>query len=406
MSMQRRPIAGSAVLLTIFFGIHTPAQRPTSAELRARASDYSYNLDHAQAVDLLRQAVTQYPDDPAAHRALASSLWLEILFRRGAVTVDHYLGSVSRSRVDLPKPPADLDAEFKREIATAISLAQQRVAAAPDDANAHYALGSAFGLDASYMASVEGSLSAGFRAARRSYDEQERVLALDPSRKDAGLVVGTYRYIVSTLSFPMRWMAYVAGFGGGKERGIRMIEDAAAQGGENRTDAQFALVLLYNREKRFDDALRVLDDLHRRYPRNRLVMLEAGATALRGKRAADADRLLTEGLTMFERDNREKIPGESALWHYKRGAARVELGRRDQALADLRQAVVPDAAVWVQGRAHTELARLASRNGDRDGMRLERGRAIELCERARDAVCVEEAKSVREEPGAASPWPR
>ena len=62
---------------------------------------------------------------------------------------------------------------------------------------------------------------AGFRAARRAYDEHERVLDLDPSRKDAGLIVGTYRYLVSTLSLPMRMMAYVAGFGGGRERGHR-----------------------------------------------------------------------------------------------------------------------------------------------------------------------------------------
>jgi hypothetical protein len=47
------------------------------------------------------------------------------------------------------------------------------------------------------------------------------VLSLDPSRKDAGLVVGTYRYVVSTLSLPVRMVAYVAGFGGGRDRGSR-----------------------------------------------------------------------------------------------------------------------------------------------------------------------------------------
>ena len=70
---------------------------------------------------------------------------------------------------------------------------------------------------------------AGFRSARRAYDEHERVLALDPSRKDAGLIVGTYRYVVSTLSLPMRMMAYVAGFGGGRDAASGMIEAAAAQ---------------------------------------------------------------------------------------------------------------------------------------------------------------------------------
>ena len=82
------------------------------------------------------------------------------------------------------------------------------------------------------------------------------MLQLDPSRKDAGLTVGTYRYIVSTLSVPLRMMAYVAGFGGGRERGIQMLQETAAAGGENRTDAMFALVLVYNRERQYDDGAR------------------------------------------------------------------------------------------------------------------------------------------------------
>ena len=66
---------------------------------------------------------------PRAHRALANVLWLNLLFQRGAVTVDHYLGSFSSSTVDLKKPPADVDAEFRREVGKAIELAEQRVAA-------------------------------------------------------------------------------------------------------------------------------------------------------------------------------------------------------------------------------------------------------------------------------------
>ena len=66
---------------------------------------------------------------------------------------------------------------------------------------------------------------------------------------------------------------------------------------------------------------------------------------------------------MLARDSRAKIPGEEALWHYKRGAARVMLRRADDALADLRRAQAPDAAGWVQGRAHLEMARLARAAG-------------------------------------------
>jgi tetratricopeptide (TPR) repeat protein len=366
----------------------------SSRDLRARAADLTYNLDHDAALKLLREAVAADPADPANHRALASAIWLDILYRRGAVTVDHYLGSMNRSRVELAKPPPDLDAEFKREIGTAIKLAEDRVKAAPKDAQAHYDLGAALGVQATYIASVEGRLMAGVRAARRAYDEQERVIQLDPRRTEPRLIIGTYRYLVSTLPFPMRIVAYVAGFGGGKERGLKMVEESAAAAGDERTDAAFALVLLYTREKRYADALKVLDDLRRMYPRNRIVLLEAGATALRAHQPADAEKFLTEGLAMLETDSRRRMPGEAAMWHYRRGVARVRLGRAVDAKEDLRAALAPPSPEWIQGRAHLELARLAVGESDRETARREAAEAAALCEKAADTGCVDQSKSI------------
>jgi tetratricopeptide (TPR) repeat protein len=395
MTARRPTMAAMLLLLVGLLVARLSAGTQTSRDVRVRAADLSYNLDHDEALTLLRHLVAADPGDPAAHRALASAIWLDVLFRRGAVTVDHYLGSFTSANVQTNRPPADLDAEFKREIATAIALAERRTAAAPSDPQAHFDLGTAVGLQASYIASVEGRLLAGFRAAQRSYEEQETVLELDPARKDAQLIVGTYRYIVSTLSFPMRLMAYVAGFSGGKERGLQMVEEAAAAWGENRTDAQFALVLLYNREQRYGAAMGVLKELRRQYPRNRLVVLEAGATATRAGRAAEAEVLLNEGIAALAADRRPRIPGEEALWHYKRGTARVMLGRREEALADLHAALSPDAAGWVQGRAHVELARLAKQRGDKAAARREADTATALCEKAGDGICVGDAKRLR-----------
>ena len=393
MTMTPRRPAVAALALWLVLPAHPLAQ--TTRELRDRASDLAYNLDHDEAMRLLRQAVAAAPDEAANHRALASIIWLNILFQRGAVTVDHYLGSFTRTSVEIKNPPKELDAEFKRESAKAVELAEKRVAAAPKDALARLDLGTSLGIQASYIASVEGRLMAGFKAARRSYDECEQALALDSSRKEPNLVVGTYRYIVSTLSMPMRWMAYMAGFGGDKARGLKMIEDTAGSGAENRTDAQFALVLLYNRERRYDDALRVLAALRKQYPRNRLVVLEAGATAVRANRPQEAEALLTEGLQMLGKDTRPRMPGEGGLWHYKRAAARVLLKRTADARADLEIALRPDSLKWVQGRAHLESARLAAGQGDREGARRAAASAIAACEAGNDPICVEQARKFR-----------
>ena len=402
--MPRPLLALGASLFVLSAAAGRPAAEPilgqnaAVGELRSRALELAYNLDHEPAMDLLRQAVAASPSDPAPHRTMASVLWLNMLFRRGAVTVDHYLGSFSRARVDLQKPPPDLDTAFKHHVRRAIELAEARVRAQPKDVQAHYDLGSALGLEASYIATVEGRMLAGFKAARRSFDEHELVLDLDGNRRDAGLVVGTYRYIVSTFSLPMRMMAYVAGFGGGKDRGISMLQQAATGGGEARTDALFALALVFNREKQYEDALQVLRQLRGLYPRNRLVLLEAGSTALRGRRYGEAEALLTEGLTMMVKDTRERIPGEEALWRYKRGAARAGAGRAD-AVDDLRVATAADAQPWVAGRARIELGQLALKRGDRTAAANEAAQARTLCTTGNDPECLENAKQLARSAG-------
>lgn len=378
-----------SLVLTLALATATPQE---IAPVRARAFDLAYNLDHDEAVALLRRASEKSPDDPSLHRALASVAWLHLLFRRGAVTVDHYLGSFSRTQVDLKKPPPDLDAAFRSHVGRAIQLAEQRVAANPRDPHAHYDLGAAVGLQASYVATVEGKMLAGFTAARRAFDEHERVLELDPSRRDAGLVVGTYRYVVSTLSLPMRMMAYVVGFGGGRDRGIQLLQEAARHPGDSQTDAMFALVLVYNRERRYDEALKVLADLRRMYPRNRLVILEAGSTALRGQRYAQAEALFTEGLAALPKETRPRIPGEETLWRYKRGAARAGSGQTEAALLDLKAALAPDAPAWVAGRAHAELAQLSLASGDRAAAASQASQAETLCSRGNDPPCVDRAR--------------
>jgi tetratricopeptide (TPR) repeat protein len=379
-----------AVLLST--GATTAVANPQSDALRAEASTHIYNLDHDQGIAAFRRAIEADPEDAAAYRGLASGLWLSITLRRGNMTVDDYLGRISKPNLLPAPPPPELVAGFKAALDRAMEIAQKRVEKNGKDADARYQLGAAVGLRASYTATVDGSVMAAFRAAREAYDQHERVLELDPRRKDAGLIVGTYRYVVAALSMPVRWMAYVVGFGGGKERGLAMVEEAAGYPGENQDDARFALILIYNREKRYDDALRTLASLRARYPRNRLTWLETGATYLRAGRPADAERFLNEGLARLSDDARERMFGEEALWYHKRGLARSALGRTAEAEADLHKSLAVEGRKWVHGRTHIELGKLALKNTRRDAARREFQTAVNLCEMDNDPGAATEAR--------------
>jgi tetratricopeptide (TPR) repeat protein len=355
-----------------------------SRQLRVRAFELAYNLDYDDATREMEAAVRADPSDAAAERGLAVIPWLLISFTRGAVTVDDYLGSISRQNVALRQPPADLAQRFQRHSGRALQLAEADVARRPRDPEAVYQLGAAVGLQATYVATVEGRVLGAFRAARRAYDAHEQVLDMAPARKDAGLVVGTYRYIVSAMSFPVRMMAYAAGFGGDRDRGLRMIEEAAASDTEAAADARFALVLLYNRDGRFADALRVLGELLKAFPRNRILWLEAGATALRAGRAAEAEQFLSEGVKRLAADRRPRMFGEEALWLYKRGAALLALNRLEEAAADLTRGATLEARRWVAGRTQAELGKLADLRQDRATARAHFQRALTLAQEDND----------------------
>jgi tetratricopeptide (TPR) repeat protein len=390
--MRGRWWSGAAACAAVLASGRTADANAASDALRAQASAHSYNLEHAEAMAAFKQAVAADPADAAAYRGLAATYWLSITFSRGNMTVDDYLGRPTKPNAGLAPAPPETVAAFREAIEKAIAIARQRLAVNPKDADAHYQLGAAVGLRASYTATVDGSVTGAFRAAREAYDEHEQVLTIDPRRKDAGLIVGTYRYIVATLALPLRMMAYVAGFGGNREKGLHLIEGAAAYGGENQTDARFALLLLYNREKRYGDALAQLALLREKYPRNRLVWLESGSTCIRAGRYGEAERFLDEGMRRFADDRRPRMFGEDALWYYKRGTARAWNGKPRDAEPDLRKALSVPARKWVYARTHLELGRIAVNAGNKAAARPELQQAIALSDTDNDPGTAEEAR--------------
>ena len=338
-------------------------QRSLDATIQ-QAYDAAYNLEQDVALVAARKAVAAGPNDSRAHRVLAAVLYIGILFDRGTVTLDHFLGGVTKAALGAPPPPPAADAEFKRELARAIELAEESLRTKPNDLDARFDAGSAYALQASYTASIEGSMTSAFRSAKRAYDAQEIVLERDPARASAGVVVGTYRYVVSGLAAPARMFAYMVGFGGGKEKGISLLQ-AAAQQRDARVEARTALLLIFTREQRYADALRVARELETDFPRNRLFTLEVGSSALRAGQFAEADVVLTRGLAAFDRDPRPKLAGERALWLYKRGASRVRMNRLDEARVDLDTALAQSPPTWVRGRILMELGKIADLGGKR-----------------------------------------
>ena len=396
----RLPAVVSAVAAAACLAVPAPATAggPQHAQLQ-RGYDLAYNLDYDAAVATFTRAIEADPAHPGGYRGMAAITWLRILFLRGGVLVDSYLsdagGTLSRRRSSRPKPPEELAARFTSHVERAVELSEEAVRRAPGDPDAHYELGASVALAASYRASIEGDALGALRQAKAAYTAHRTVLELDPRRKDANLTLGMYRYLVSLLPRAFRMLAYLVGFDGGKAEAIRLIEEAAAYPGDTSAEAQFALALLYNREREYGAALRVLGDLRRRFPRNRLVWLESAATWLRDERPGQAEWAIAEGFARLERDERARMAGEEAAWHLKRGAARVAVGRTAEALPDLQAAEAAGAAAWVRGQAQIERGKIADLEGDRPRARAAYDRGRKLCRQARHQRCAAAAERLK-----------
>ena len=333
------------------------------------------------------------PQSPAGYRLAAGTIWVTLLYEQGVITVDDYLGQ-ARTDVRRLVPDPTLAAEFHDYLRRAQQLAGDRVRAHADDADAHYEVGAAFGFEASYSATIDGRLFGSLGPARRAYAEHARVLELSSARQDAGLIVGLYRCAVAELSVLPRLFAYLSGFGGDRALGLQLVEAAARYPSDVQPNALLTLVILYNRAGRYDDALDVIRQLQARYPRNRLLWLEAGGTALRAKRFAEARAWLEEGLARLSTDPRPKALGEEARWRYTYGTALVALGDRAPAERELRVALPGVTRDWLRGRIHKELGKLADLAGDRPRARDEYELAVRFCRQDKDGACADEARAL------------
>jgi len=142
---------------------------------------------------------------------------------------------------------------------------------------------------------------------------------------------------VGSLPLAYKMLGFLIGFRGDKEAGIRTLQLVAQKGHFNRVDAEVLLAAIYRRERRAKDALPLLADLIRRYPRNFLLRFEksqmcseAGDKACALGELRQIEELKASGAPGYQRVSTDKILSA-------RGIVQFWYGDLDDAIANLRQ---------------------------------------------------------------------
>lgn len=377
----------------------SPAEAsPRSRELVQDGFRRAYALDFVESHSLFERARDADRSDPAPPRAAAAVIWMQILFAQGVATFEAFIGEATEDSVRRPPVDPALAGRFIRYVTEAIELSERHISANRTDVDGRYQLGASTGLLALYRATVEGRTWAAFVEGRRAVRTMERVREQQRDHREAALILGMYRYAVSTLSWPKRMLARAAGMPGDRDGGIELLESAAGPPSGTATDASLVLMVVYNRERRHAAAMRHLERLQERHPGNRLLELNAAATALTASEPARAADAVTTALARAPRFDRPAVLGERAMWFYIRGAARAALRARG-ATEDLQRALTSEPRDWIRARTHLKLAKLALLAGDEARALAELDAAERYGRRAGDSVPVEEARRLRRAQG-------
>lgn len=243
-----------------------------------------YNLDFNKAEPAFTELTKSYPDNPDYWTGLASTVWLRILQEQQKLNMESFSGKDTfgtRDSKDAVSPAEET--KLRAHVDRAISAADALLKKNPKDIQALYAKGVANATLASFEGTIKRSYLAAGKKAKTARDLHREVLKLDPNFHDAEMTIGIFNYIVgSAPGWARHTILFVLGITGeGKAAGIRQLESAVRHGKRAVTDAKSLLVVVYTREQRYEDALKLSSDLHRAYPRN--FMYELTTASLYGK---------------------------------------------------------------------------------------------------------------------------
>jgi tetratricopeptide (TPR) repeat protein len=251
-----------------------PSVAAVAADPLTRAGwERYYSLDYDKAVQDFERVMQTHPGNPVAINHLISALLFRALYRAGAMDTGLYSGNsfVTQKKIELDGPTRDRINQLTDE---SLGICNQRLKANPNDVDALYARGVARGMRATYLGLVEKSWYPALRNAVGARRDHERVLELDPNFADAKFIVGMHNYVVGSLPFFVKVAASIVGISGSKDKGLQLLREAAAAGGETATDARVVLILFLRREQRFDDTLAIVRQLIQEHPHNYLFALE------------------------------------------------------------------------------------------------------------------------------------
>jgi len=325
-----------------------------------------YILDYDGAMQRFEAVQREHPQDPMAAGYILMDTIFRELYRQDLLDTtyyahEHFLSSGHKSDI-----PDSVRKHIDDLTDRAISLADARIKANPNDKDAYFARGYAKGMHAAWMTLADHSFTGAARQGLSSRNDSEQVLHLDPNYTDAKMAVGIQKFAVASLPRFVRILVGIAGIGGNKEEGLNLLRESAAHGTVTSVESQTALSLFLRHDQRYNEAYAVSQKLAQKYPHDFLFRLEEANLMKDAGHGPQAIAIYKAVLADSEKPGYFIEPRLQLAWF---GLAETQRGQglvQDAADSYTNAANQPNCSDWIRKRANLNAGMMLDKLGRRN----------------------------------------
>jgi hypothetical protein len=233
-----------------------------------------YNLDFDRAQEQFASYQQQHANDPMGPVAEAAGLLFSELNRAGALGTHFFDRDSSFRSRPMPKADPVLRDRLNSAPQRVEVLGGPHLASDPNDRGALLAMTLVNGLRADYTALFENRSRVALHYTRNATNYARQLLAICGGCYDGYIATGISRYLIGSMSAPMRWILRMGGFPGDKRQGMAELRFVSERGHYLAPCARVLLTIAEIREKNFTGARQLLRQLHDEFPGNPLFTQE------------------------------------------------------------------------------------------------------------------------------------
>lgn len=293
-------------------GVDARARDIRGVDALARVYDFILEARFDQADAELRRACGPAPPE-ACDVLSATALWWRIL---------------------LDPENRTLDDEFSAAVDRAIRTSEAWTVRSPDDAEPWFYLGGAYGARVQWRVLRHEKLAAA-RDGKSIKAALERAVALDPNLDDGYFGIGLYKYYADVAPAAAKFLRFFLMLpGGDRKEGLELMLRARDRGRLLQGEADFQLHVIYLwYERNSPRALKLLEELHDRYPANPIFVSRIAEIQDEYEHDITASLATWRSLLAASREQRANAPVLSEV------QARLGIARQLEALAQTDDAI-------------------------------------------------------------------